>query len=111
MNIAGEFAGSGSVKNWLHKALNTQKGATSGSFLIILEKRLSGKTFQRPSLISEHFNLCIYLYIILYLNEREKKGKVQFSRYVESDIRDDKNWNCRMQNTTRELMNQREASE
>lgn len=34
--------------------------------------------------------LFIYLFIMLYLNEREKKTKVLFSRCVESDIRVDK---------------------
>lgn len=63
MNMAGELAGSGSVKNWLHKALNTQKGATSEPFLFMLEKRVSGKTFQKPSLIPKHFN-----YVFIYLS-------------------------------------------
>lgn len=78
MNVAGEFAGSGSIKNWLHKSLNTQKRATSGRFLFMLEKRLSGKTFQRPGLIPKHFNFCTYLFIIPCLNEREKKLKFWF---------------------------------
>lgn len=38
MNVAGELAGSGCTKNWLHKVLNTQKGATNGPFLFKLEK-------------------------------------------------------------------------
>lgn len=94
MNIAGKLAGSGSIKIWLHKAINTQKGATSGPFILKLEKSLPGKAFQMPILIPKHFNsriyVCIYLFIILYLNEREKKAEVLFSRCVESDIRDDK---------------------
>lgn len=70
MNIAGELAGSGSIKIWLHKAMNTQKGATSGPFVLKLEKSLSGKTFQRPTLIPKHFNLCIYvfMYVFIYLS-------------------------------------------
>jgi len=52
-----------------------------------------------------HFNFCIYLFIIPYLNDWDKKAKVLGFRYVESDVRDGKNWNCRMQNTGRELMN------
>lgn len=34
--------------------------------------------------------LFIYMFILLYLKEREKKAEVLFSRCVESDIRDDK---------------------
>lgn len=101
MNIAGELAGSGSIKNWLHKSLNTQKRATSGPFLYMLEKRLSGKTFQRPDLIPKHFNFCIYLFIIPYLNERKKKAKVLVFMCVESDKRDDKIRNSRTRNMTR----------
>lgn len=34
--------------------------------------------------------VCIYLFIMLCLNERGKKADVLFCRCVESDIRDDK---------------------
>lgn len=66
MNIAGELAGSGSIKIWLHKAINTKKGATSGPFILKLEKSLTAKTFQRPVLIPKHFNLCIYVCTYLF---------------------------------------------
>lgn len=95
MNIAGELAGSGSIKIWLHKAINTQKAATSGPFILKLEKSLTAKTFQRPVLIPKHFMyLCIYLFIYLFimlcLNVTEKKAEVLFFKCVESGRKVDK---------------------
>lgn len=57
MNTPGELAGSGSIKNWLHKAL---KEPEVDLFSSCWKKRLSEKTFQNSSLIQKHFNLCIY---------------------------------------------------
>lgn len=87
MNIAGELADSGSIKIWLHKAINTQKGATSGPFILNLEKKFNWENTSEASFDSQALKfmyLCVYLFIclliMLHLNEREKKREVLFNR-------------------------------
>lgn len=49
MNIAGELAGSGCIKSWLHKSTKHTERSHKWTFSLHAGKRLSGKTFQRPS--------------------------------------------------------------